>query len=626
MNVLIIGLKNALALQIAHSLLLQNPMTKITFVNVNNSTIDESSHALRVVNERDIASSLGILRKSDLNERRDIAITRRLREQFDKRALREFGGRACCSALGKTYAHEVRVNHRNENKFDADFEREVKKCDCLLFCDGAGPLSLACAMNERMLKLESVVSNRPAFLFVSLNGTSEHGTIFVDDGSEKAKTMYDALRPQFTVLFALGIDDNDDTDEKKRRERRAALHWEFLKRTPEAKPLLNAVNERSNEKNRDTFLVSSSPATTDNSNNSNNSNNRSTTTTTKSNDDDDDENEDVFLPMTMLVASTAAFAVTKIWKRREENIAKISTAIKIEDIETDKKESRGERGMDDEEVLEGANQWIHLDIFDCLKNVEKNNDDDDKNEINNIEEGYETITTQGIDSAMDDDPKEAVLKHIGFDAVENIRKRCKIAIVGSGILSASLATSFAAIGVSEIALVGDASDPQNINFPKAAQHPLLCAYAGDPMFSLSECENDANALALNERFPDTKSYYYYSNENNFDNKNEDNDVSCKFDIIVHVQEEAPFSKERKNFPQIQASFAIRCGVVGKNQIGIVEVNKRDSPYAWTKCTDSSLAQLVSSTVALEIIRWAKGGRRKERLIYVDSRGRGCDAL
>ncbi|CAL6420243.1 unnamed protein product [Bathycoccus prasinos] len=36
------------------------------------------------------------------------------------------------------------------------------------------------------------------------------------------------------------------------------------------------------------------------------------------------------------------------------------------------------------------------------------------------EAGYETITTDGIDVAMEDDPKDAILKHAGFDAVENI--------------------------------------------------------------------------------------------------------------------------------------------------------------------------------------------------------------
>jgi len=56
------------------------------------------------------------------------------------------------------------------------------------------------------------------------------------------------------------------------------------------------------------------------------------------------------------------------------------------------------------------------------------------------------------------------------------------------------------------------------------------------------------------------------------------------------------------------------------------VNRANSKYAWTKCTDTSLSFLVSSTVSLEIIRWAKGGRNKERLVYVNSRGRGADAL
>jgi len=137
-------------------------------------------------------------------------------------------------------------------------------------------------------------------------------------------------------------------------------------------------------------------------------------------------------------------------------------------------------------------------------------------------------------------------------------------------------------------------------------------------------------MALNERFPGTKSYFLSRGE---DEEAKDNN---KFDIIVHVEGDSPFAKKSESesptttskamIPKIEAGFAIRCGVVGDNQVGIVEVNRANSKYAWTKCTDTSLSFLVSSTVSLEIIRWAKGGRNKERLVYVNARGRGADAF
>ena len=66
------------------------------------------------------------------------------------------------------------------------------------------------------------------------------------------------------MLFANAMDEaakNVDEDENRRRERRAALHWEYLKKTPEATPLLHAVNERSGDKNKDKFLSSSTSST-----------------------------------------------------------------------------------------------------------------------------------------------------------------------------------------------------------------------------------------------------------------------------------------------------------------------------------------------------------------------------
>ena len=617
------------------------------------------------VTKKDVAMSGGIFRASDVGDRKSIALCRRLRARVASSPLD-----AKNVEVSARSSHEIVGIAEDGFFFSSDYgkKEETSPIDVMFFCDGAGPLSVACNANERLRKRRAGRAEghtdrnqeelqRPIFVYCTAehhgninnnsgSGGGDVGTIFVDDGSgfdvddaekssagenstilhsnDASKSLYDALRPQFTVLFANAMDEaakNVDEDEKRRRERRAALHWEYLKKTPEATPLLHAVNERSGDKNKDKFLSSSTSSTIvrqrDPSNSVSSSNSSS-----------------VFLPMALLVAHTATFAVTQIVKRRRE--AYLNTVMNSLSVSEEKEGNVEEKERGEvlaKMSLTGAEQWVHLDIFDCVKNVKKDFvlAEEEKTKDN----GYETISTNGIDVAMENDPKDAILKHVGFDAVENIRKRCKIAIVGSGILTASLATCFASIGVSEIALIGDASDPRNINLPKAAQHPLLSACVGDPMFTLSECENDANAMALNERFPGTRSYFLNCVDDDDDSK--DNNI---FDIIVHVEGDAAFAEKSEretttgttttttkvSIPKIEASFAIRCGVVGDNQIGIVEVNRPNSKYAWTKCTDASLSLLVSSTVSLEIVRWAKGGRNKERLVYVDARGRGADAL
>ena len=630
----------------------------------------EANDDCAFVTEKDVALSGGILLASDIGDRKSIALCRRLRARV--------------SSLSSSSSSATKEEKENEKNIIIDVaedcflfgESTMPPIDVMFFCDGAGPLSVACNANERLRKRggggrgkeengldhqRQQLKQRPIFVYCTVehhgSGNSSSGgsssgaggdvgTIFIDDGSgcdvdedEKSsgndmtsKSLYDALRPQFTALLANALDEagagNVDEDEKRRRERRAALHWEFLKKTPEATPLLHAVSERSGEKNRDKFLSSTASATIVRERDSSARGSNGIGLSCGNSSSGGGSSSSVFLPMALLVAHTATFAVTQIVKRRRE--AYLNMVMSSLNVSEHGEKQDAEKKKDEEKALSktditGAEQWTHLDIFDCVKKVEK---DFVSEEEGTREAGYETITTDGIDVAMEDDPRDAILKHVGFDAVENVRKRCKIAIVGSGILTASLAMCFASIGVSEIALIGDASDPRNINLPRVARHPLLSACAGDPMFTLSECENDANAMALNERFPWTKSYFLSHG------KEEENN---KFDIIVHVEGDAPFAKKKDgesqnatttkaSIPKIEANFAIRCGVVGDNEVGIVEVNRAKSKYAWTKCTDTSLSFLVSSTVSLEIIRWAKGGRNKERLVYVNSRGRGADAL
>ena len=646
------------------SALNNNIAAKSSFSKEEEEEKDDLVNTNTFVTEKDVALSGGVLLKSDIGDRKSVALCRRLRARLV----------LASSSEGEEKKESIIVDVAEDCSFFSSLSSSSSPSspppiDVLFFCDGAGPLSVACNANERLRSRKGgeesrldhqrqQLQQRPIFVYCTVehhgsdNNTShsgrnsssgggggEVGTIFVDDGSgydvdeeaeknsgdDKAtasKALYDALRPQFTALFANALDEagagNVDEDENRRRERRAALHWEFLKKTPEATPLLHAVSERSGDKNKDKFLSSSASSTVVRQRDS--GDNRSISS-----------RSNVFLPMTLLVAHTATFAVTQIVKRRREaylNMVMSSLNVSENEEDIDKKKKEEDDALAKTSVV-GAEQWTHLDIFDCVKNVEKDFVSAPEGEKTK-EAGYETITTDGIDVAMEDDPKDAILKHAGFDAVENIRKRCKIAIVGSGILTAALATCFASIGVSEIALIGDASDPRNINLPRVARHPLLSAFVGDPMFTLSECENDANAMALNERFPGTKSYFLSRGE---DEEAKDNN---KFDIIVHVEGDAPFAKKSESesptttskamIPKIEAGFAIRCGVVGDNQVGIVEVNRANSKYAWTKCTDTSLSFLVSSTVSLEIIRWAKGGRNKERLVYVNARGRGADAF
>lgn len=625
----------------------------------------EANDDCSFVTEKDVALSGGILLASDIGDRKSIALCRRLRARV--------------SSLSSSSSSATKEEEENEKNIIIDVaedcflfgESTMPPVDVMFFCDGAGPLSVACNANERLRKRgggggkeengvdyqRQQLKQRPIFVYCTVEhhgsgnsssggGGGDVGTIFIDDGSgcdvdeaEKSsgndmtsKSLYDALRPQFTALLANALDEagagNVDEDEKRRRERRAALHWEFLKKTPEATPLLHAVSERSGDKNKDKFLSSTASATIVRERDSSARCNNGIGLSSGNSSSGGGSSSSVFLPMALLVAHTATFAVTQIVKRRREaylNMVMSSLNVSEHGGKQDVEKKKDEEKARSKTGITGAEQWTHLDIFDCVKKVEK---DFVSEEEGTREAGYETITTDGIDVAMEDDPRDAILKHVGFDAVENIRKRCKIAIVGSGILTASLAMCFASIGVSEIALIGDASDPRNINLPRVARHPLLSACAGDPMFTLSECENDANAMALNERFPWTKSYFLSHG------KEEENN---KFDIIVHVEGDAPFAKKNEgesqnatttkaSIPKIEANFAIRCGVVGDNEVGIVEVNRANSKYAWTKCTDTSLSFLVSSTVSLEIIRWAKGGRNKERLVYVNSRGRGADAL
>ena len=626
----------------------------------------EANDDCAFVTEKDVALSGGILLASDIGDRKSIALCRRLRARV--------------SSLSSSSSSATKEEKENEKNIIIDVaedcflfgESTMPPIDVMFFCDGAGPLSVACNANERLRKRggggrgkeengldhqRQQLKQRPIFVYCTVEhhgsgnsssggGGGDVGTIFIDDGSGcevdeagkssgndmTSKSLYDALRPQFTALLANALDEagagNVDEDEKRRRERRAALHWEFLKKTPEATPLLHAVSERSGEKNRDKFLSSTASATIVRERDSSARGSNGIGLSCGNSSSGGGSSSSVFLPMALLVAHTATFAVTQIVKRRREaylNMVMSSLNVSEHGEKQDVEKKKDEEKARSKTGITGAEQWTHLDIFDCVKKVEK---DFVSEEEGTREAGYETITTDGIDVAMEDDPRDAILKHVGFDAVENVRKRCKIAIVGSGILTASLAMCFASIGVSEIALIGDASDPRNINLPRVARHPLLSACAGDPMFTLSECENDANAMALNERFPWTKSYFLSHG------KEEENN---KFDIIVHVEGDAPFAKKKDgesqnatttkaSIPKIEANFAIRCGVVGDNEVGIVEVNRAKSKYAWTKCTDTSLSFLVSSTVSLEIIRWAKGGRNKERLVYVNSRGRGADAL
>ena len=359
------------------------------------------------VTEKDVALSGGVLLKSDIGDRKSVALCRRLRARLV----------LASSSEGEEKKESIIVDVAEDCSFFSSLSSSSSPSspppiDVLFFCDGAGPLSVACNANERLRSRKGgeesrldhqrqQLQQRPIFVYCTVEhhgsdnnsshsgrnssggggGGGEVGTIFVDDGSgydvdeeaeknsgdDKAtasKALYDALRPQFTALFANALDEagarNVDEDENRRRERRAALHWEFLKKTPEATPLLHAVSERSGDKNKDTFLSSSASSTVVRQRDS--GDNRSISS-----------RSNVFLPMTLLVAHTATFAVTQIVKRRREaylNMVMSSLNVSENEEDIDKKKKEEDDALAKTSVV-GAEQWTHLDIFDCVKNVEK---------------------------------------------------------------------------------------------------------------------------------------------------------------------------------------------------------------------------------------------------------------
>ena len=282
-------------------------VTKITLcdalvVGGDGANRKEANDDCAFVTEKDVALSGGILLASDIGDRKSIALCRRLRARV--------------SSLSSSSSSATKEEKENEKNIIIDVaedcflfgELTMPPIDVMFFCDGAGPLSVACNANERLRKRgggggkeengadhqRQQLKQRPIFVYCTVEhhgsgnsssggssggGGGDVGTIFIDDGSgcdvdeaEKSsgndmtsKSLYDALRPQFTALLANALDEagagNVDEDEKRRRERRAALHWEFLKMTPEATPLLHAVSERSGDKNKDKFLSSTASAT-----------------------------------------------------------------------------------------------------------------------------------------------------------------------------------------------------------------------------------------------------------------------------------------------------------------------------------------------------------------------------
>ncbi|CAL6420220.1 unnamed protein product [Bathycoccus prasinos] len=251
-------------------------VTKITLCDsaLNNSIAQKSFSKEEdnniFVTEKDVALSGKVFLKSDIGDRKSVALCRRLRARLV----------LASSSEGEEKKENSIVDVAEDCSFFSSLSSSSSPSspppiDALFFCDGAGPLSVACNANERLRSRKGgeesrldhqrqQLQQRPIFVYCTVEhhgsdnnsshsgrnsssggGGGEVGTIFVDDGSgydvdeeaeknsgdDKAtasKALYDALRPQFTALFANALDEagagNVDEDENRRRERRAALH------------------------------------------------------------------------------------------------------------------------------------------------------------------------------------------------------------------------------------------------------------------------------------------------------------------------------------------------------------------------------------------------------------------
>ena len=97
------------------------------------------------VTEKDVALSGGVLLKSDIGDRKSVALCRRLRARLV----------LASSSEGEEKKESIIVDVAEDCSFFSSLSSSSSPSspppiDVLFFCDGAGPLSVACNANERL--------------------------------------------------------------------------------------------------------------------------------------------------------------------------------------------------------------------------------------------------------------------------------------------------------------------------------------------------------------------------------------------------------------------------------------------------------------------------------------------
>ena len=101
------------------------------------------------VTKKDVVMSGGIFRASDVGDRKSIALCRRLRARVASSPLD-----AKNVEVSARSSHEIVGIAEDGFFFSSDYgkKEETSPIDVMFFCDGAGPLSVACNANERLRK------------------------------------------------------------------------------------------------------------------------------------------------------------------------------------------------------------------------------------------------------------------------------------------------------------------------------------------------------------------------------------------------------------------------------------------------------------------------------------------
>ena len=124
---------------------LNNNIAKSSFSKEKEEEKEDLVDTNAFVTEKDVALSGGVLLKSDIGDRKSVALCRRLRARLV----------LASSSEGEEKKESIIVDVAEDCSFFSSLSSSSSPSspppiDVLFFCDGAGPLSVACNANERL--------------------------------------------------------------------------------------------------------------------------------------------------------------------------------------------------------------------------------------------------------------------------------------------------------------------------------------------------------------------------------------------------------------------------------------------------------------------------------------------